>query len=481
MGAPGRWRAGLTLTRPDVLILAGLTALAAALRFATLDLQSLSFDESVTAVVVVRPGLSETLAAIPQSESTPPLYYLLTWLWTKVFGTGEVGLRSLSALVGTLTVPAIYLAARSLVSSRAGLIAAGLVATSPMLVRFSQEARAYALMMLLCAVAMAGFARAREGSKAALATWAVASALALLTHYFAVILVAPTALWLLATSGRTRVLRTGIAVAAPLITGLALVPLAAHQERDGRTAWIDAVDLRPRVEGLVREFVAGTMATPGDGLGAAAFAIVAIALILLAARGRGGERRGGVLALAIGAAALGLAFAFAAAGLDFFLFRNLMPAWIALAIGVAAGLGARRAGRAGVAAAACLMAVWVAINVAVLADEAYHREDWRELARLMGEPRGPRAVFVIPAYAGAPLTYYGQFVQLPPQGGLQTREIVVVGTYPAATAAEAFPGQPAFRLVERRSVRGLGLLRYRATTPQRVPVPPPGGPGLLVQ
>ena len=36
--------------------------------------------------------LSGLLHAIPDSESSPPLYYLLGWLWTHVFGTGEVGL-----------------------------------------------------------------------------------------------------------------------------------------------------------------------------------------------------------------------------------------------------------------------------------------------------------------------------------------------------------------------------------------------------
>ena len=69
-------------------------------------------------------GLGHTLDAVVSSERSPPLYYLLAWVWAQPFGTGEVGLRSLSALIGVLMIPAAYLAARELASPRAGVIAA---------------------------------------------------------------------------------------------------------------------------------------------------------------------------------------------------------------------------------------------------------------------------------------------------------------------------------------------------------------------
>ena len=49
------------------------------------------------------------LREVKASESNPPLYYVLAWGWAKAFGTGEVGLRSLSALFGAATVPVAYL------------------------------------------------------------------------------------------------------------------------------------------------------------------------------------------------------------------------------------------------------------------------------------------------------------------------------------------------------------------------------------
>ena len=60
-------------------------------------LQGYHHDEIVTASRVLRGGFWHAMDAVGFSESAPPLYYALAWLWTQVTGTGEVGLRSLSA------------------------------------------------------------------------------------------------------------------------------------------------------------------------------------------------------------------------------------------------------------------------------------------------------------------------------------------------------------------------------------------------
>ena len=78
-------------------MVAGLTVLAAALRFATLTHQSLWFDEA-QAVHEMRLSLGAMLHAWSANEPNPPLYFVVAWPWTHVFGTGEAGLRSLSAV-----------------------------------------------------------------------------------------------------------------------------------------------------------------------------------------------------------------------------------------------------------------------------------------------------------------------------------------------------------------------------------------------
>jgi uncharacterized membrane protein len=97
------------------LALGGLTVVAAALRFVTLTHQSLWFDEA-QAVHEMRLSFGAMLHAWSANEPNPPLYFVVAWVWTHIFGSSAAGLRSFSAVVGTATVPLVFLAARELVS-----------------------------------------------------------------------------------------------------------------------------------------------------------------------------------------------------------------------------------------------------------------------------------------------------------------------------------------------------------------------------
>ncbi len=181
--------------------------LAAALRFSTLDLQSFWYDEAFTPVRVLHPSLWATLRSVVHTENTPPLWYLIAWADARVFGTSELALRWPSALAGTLTVPVAWAIGRELTGRRATAIAtAALVAVNPLLVWYSQEARAYGLFVFTASLAMLCFLRARaRPTTARLAAFAATGALALLTHYFAVFELIPMAamlLWDLAAAPR---------------------------------------------------------------------------------------------------------------------------------------------------------------------------------------------------------------------------------------------------------------------------------------
>ncbi len=209
--------------------LAALTVLAAALRLSTLDLQSFWYDEAFTPVHVLHPSLWATLHAVVHTENTPPLWYVLDWADSRMLGTGAVALRLLSALAGVATVPVAWAIGRELTGRRATAIAtAALVAVNPLLVWYSQEARAYALFVLLAALAMLCFLRAlREPTPRRMAAFALSGALALLTHYFAVFLLVPMVIWLASDRARRR-------TALPALGALVLVGLA-----------LAAADLRP--------------------------------------------------------------------------------------------------------------------------------------------------------------------------------------------------------------------------------------------
>jgi 4-amino-4-deoxy-L-arabinose transferase-like glycosyltransferase len=98
----------LPLRRPGAWVpwaLGTAIAVGAVLRVATLGMQSYHHDEAWTAGIVLHSNLSTTMHKVYATESTPPLYYLLAWGWSKLFGSGEWGLRSLSALFGVATIP----------------------------------------------------------------------------------------------------------------------------------------------------------------------------------------------------------------------------------------------------------------------------------------------------------------------------------------------------------------------------------------
>ena len=107
--------------------------------------------------MIIKHSFARMLSTIPRTEKTPPLYYVLAWVWSRVFGHGEVGLRSMSAIAGTLTVPVAARIAKRLFDVRAGLFAAMLVAVNPFLVFYSQEARSYALLVLFSTCALWAF------------------------------------------------------------------------------------------------------------------------------------------------------------------------------------------------------------------------------------------------------------------------------------------------------------------------------------
>jgi predicted membrane-bound mannosyltransferase len=401
--------------RQDLLPLAAITGVAALVRFATLDAQSFDHDEAVTAARVLQPGLPETLSAVVHSERSPPVYYVLAWGWSKLLGTGEVGLRSLSALIGTLTVPIACAAAFELTSRRRiALVCSALVALNPYLVWYSQEARAYALMALFVALSLVFFSRCLHRPSARSAVWwTVAAALAVGTHYFAVFVVAPQAVWLLAF-GRDR-RPAAIAVAAVAAAGLALIPLAVAQEGSGRRNGFEGVPLVSRVGESGLNFVASEEPAPFAGtsgidavqaLAAAGGAVLlAAAVALVATRGSPRERSAAICAGAIAAVGIAVPVALALGGLDFLNPRNVIGALVPLLIGLAVGFGCRGAGRLGLIAAAFACVLFVVVLVAVGAATQMQRPSWRSAAVALGSVRGER-VLVVPRNGNDPMALY---------------------------------------------------------------------------
>lgn len=412
-------------SRADFAVLAVATALGAGIRFATLGHQSYWFDEAVTAEIVGRsfPGM---LHAVARMESTPPLYYALAWCWTRVFGSGDIALRALSASIGTATIPATYAAARILTSRRPAAVASVLVAVSPILIWYSQEARAYALLVLLGTLTFGLFGSAlASGSARTVGWWAVAAAASLATHYFAVFFVAPEAVWLL-----VRVRRGATAAAAAAVAAVAapLAPLAVHQEQSGRTAWIHALPLRERVSETADQFVAGRYPLAHATAIAAALAIGTIAAFR---RLPALDRPGALLSLELATVTLALPLLLAGASRvtagrgDYFLDRNVIWAWVPLAVVAGAVIAAPRARAIAPLGTAALAMLLLAPTLQIDRRSNLQRADWRGVGRALGPPQADRAIVVSPGYEEITLDHYRPVTPLE-SGRRQVAKVVLV-------------------------------------------------------
>lgn len=159
------------------------TAVAALLRFHSLAAKSFWFDEGVS-VAIARLDWYNFARILWRREANMSLYYLLLHYWLH-FGGSEFFVRSLSVLFAIASVPLIYLLGRYLFDSRVGLIAAALLAVNAYHVQYSQDARSYSLMVLLCLLSSFYFLKClREPTRHNREVYVLSSVLAVYAQFF---------------------------------------------------------------------------------------------------------------------------------------------------------------------------------------------------------------------------------------------------------------------------------------------------------
>jgi hypothetical protein len=386
-------------------------ALGVVLRFWGLGAQSLWYDEWLSAEAA-----SGTLAHlrryVTDQAGIPPTYFAVMWGWARVFGDGDAALRVPSALLGVATVPVMYAAAREWCRSRrVARMAALLTAVHPMLVWYSQEARPYSLLALVAALSLLSLGRFRaRGERRDLLQWALACAVMIAVHYFAVFLVAAEALALLLLR-RPRWREVLAACWPAAIVLLVLSPFAVQQfSRRSNHSWITTHRLVMRLSDAGHTALVG----PGPFNGrmwmiVAAVAAVAVALALV--RGNRRERQAAIVGVAVGSVSVGLAIGANVFGVDMVLARYLIGSLVLGIVVVAIGLGAARVPRViGWSGVAVLGAASLVTVVADARDPHLQRADWRAVAAAHeagGTTTGARLLVMnLHDYLGGPLFRY---------------------------------------------------------------------------
>lgn len=210
-------------------------------------------DEVWTLHAIQQPpgGMIETV----RHDIHPPFYFILLWIWARIAGYSEVGLRALSGILYLATIWIGYRAGKSLFQEKeAAWLAAAILATSPLSLMGSQFARMYALLALLSLVSGWAFLelqRSEWRDRRWIAVWILASAAGTLTHYWFLFLAAAEGILGLASAVRRRdwsglrlTLLAGAIAALPfavlwLPTLLAIQIPQAHE----LTAWVPPPDL----------------------------------------------------------------------------------------------------------------------------------------------------------------------------------------------------------------------------------------------
>ena len=166
---------------------------------------------------------ARVVRAVFLSDTSPPGYYILLYLWTLGAGTSDLALRAFSLLWSMLAFPVVWSIARTL-GGRWSAVMTGLAyAVAPVCVYYSVEGRMYSLLWFwaACLMWLSLHLHRREANRpTALAGWIAVATAGFLTHYFFIFPWMAACLWLLLHPGRMR--RGWLVVAAVAVVVLVL-------------------------------------------------------------------------------------------------------------------------------------------------------------------------------------------------------------------------------------------------------------------
>ena len=178
----------------EIWIMLGIVLLGFGLRLFLLGNQELRGDEAFSYIFTQFPLSGVIAELINQGDPHSPLHYLLLNSWVNLAGDTEFAMRWLSLLPGIFLIPLLYRLGVEMIDRRVGILAAFIAAISPSLIWLAQDVRnQYTLAILFTALAtwlLVNNCKPEPNRSAmrAASLWglyALAGALAMYSHYFA--------------------------------------------------------------------------------------------------------------------------------------------------------------------------------------------------------------------------------------------------------------------------------------------------------
>ncbi len=465
-----KFQAGGATARWTISILAILLLVAGVLRFHHLGQRSLWLDEALTDYLISKP-FPAMIDAVKDWEQTPPLYHTLLWGWVRLFGHCESALRFPSALFGLAAVGMIFVLGKEIFGRRAGLLAALFLALNPYHIHYSQEARAYSLLLLLTIASCWSFMKmVRGGGVRYQIAYVVFSAAAIYAHlYGALVAIALgiTYLLLRLTKSETRIgLRRWLMLEASILLlfgpWINVVLFPWRWMVSNKMFWLTRADWRLIPEAFV------TYA--GDWVLLLFLAALATLGMILAISRNKQSRPGALLAVLLMLLTVPAAVAISIVWTPVFVSRYGMPALVGLILLASAGAGIGR---------------WIAIVCAGLFFALSFRPlppiapptDWRGIVHdVETYAQAGDLIWIQPNSYSIAYDYYSRRIDLPrwleakppPIDRLQRQSLwIVLSTSWISADKWIATVCPHCRVVERRQFPGMELIRI--TFPENFP------------
>ncbi|MFH1133063.1 MAG: glycosyltransferase family 39 protein [Nanoarchaeota archaeon] len=334
----------------------------------------------------------------------PPLYMALLHIWIRLFGISEAAVRSLSVLFGTATVLLGFLVARKLFGQQVALLSALLLAVSPVLVYYSQEARMYALFTLTTLLSTFLFLRFLDRMAVGRSIlYILGTALALYTHYFSVLLLMVHSFFFLVVRhrGRSTITRWLFIQGVILLLFVPWLPALIRQLRQSLSlVWIQ----RPHLSTIYETF--------STFLGTVWLTVLFFLLLVLfikraKSREVSKQQAVGFFFLSIGVLlpVLGV-FIFSLFFTPVYNFRYLLftlPAVLTFFSFLIMKVIQKRMVRGAVIATVSLISLFLVLQQGA----SLEKDDWRSVSRYLRQQTQPGGrIFIDPFYHQHPLAYY---------------------------------------------------------------------------
>lgn len=400
--------------------------LSIALRAHRLDQQSFHWDEamSVQRASLPLPGLIDSTI---EAGDQVPLHYLLLKPWLHV-DDGEFVVRYFSVLLGTLSVALIYQFGGQIRGRRTGFLAAGLLALNPFHAWYSQEARMYALLVLLVMGAHFFLLRTLTAERARpyWIGYVLTMVGAVYTHYFALlVLLGHYIFFALHLRWRRNAFLAWMVSA--IVVGLTLVPwislnLSAGGYGDAVPHWIQPVGVRDLLLTL-HAFSGGWATDASFWLPYVVLAVYALGTVVALRPARdGGAPEPNLpnqlvviwllvpilLTFLLSTSWLGSTGPQFSLYLDRYLIITLPPFILLAAGGIDTVLKNRRWRALGLLALVLVLLGSIPALYNIYADPAYWRTDWRGVGRQIAVEAGEADVLLVREDHLVPLAYYGE-------------------------------------------------------------------------